>query len=224
MPYAGPEEEKFSGHCYVQDWAKLIIAANEYEKRLRLQGRNDAADMLLRAYGVFRDGLKLLAVKMAAWGTEELRKEEKSTRVRPDTMGDGGKRLEDYLVCEPIAVNMLPGTLGINDEEYLDNNVPWWITVEEGSTTRVGDRIFGLFFDAGWAGGTPPEPGLNQHPLFAPTPYDYGGGPGTIQNPIEARNFVVKAGPAIEAEWLARYQVLYAEFRDRLAIVAVTYR
>lgn len=181
--------------------------------------------MVLRAYKKFYERLLALGVAMSQWGTRELRHQEEYSRVRPDTLGEGGKRLGDYLFVEPLAPNILPGAIGINDEEQLDNNVPWWITNEIGNDTRVGEQIFGLFFEGNWGGGYVPDQDMSQeHPLFAPVPARGGGGPGTIEEPIPAKRFIQEATRNIKREWLSEYTPIKREFDAEIDIALVTYR
>jgi len=225
MPFGGAEWEKFSGHAWVVDWPDLIVATNALEIRLRRVGRVDAADMVIRAYARFVEQLKGLSAAMSARGTEILRKSEKDSRVRPDTFGGGGPRLGHYLYCEPLMPSVLPGAIGINDEEQLDNHVPWWITNEIGSDTQVGRQIFGLFFEGGGGGGYVPDQDMRQmHPLFSPAPARAGGGPGTIEEPIPAKGFIRSGAAEIKKEWLAAFVPLKDEFDTAIKIALVTYR
>jgi len=225
MAFAGAEWEKFSAHAWVIDWPDLVVATNALEIRLRRVGRQEAADMVIRAYARFVEQLKGLSATMSARGTEMLRKSERDSRVRPDTLGEGGKRLGHYLYAEPLMPSLLPGAIGINDEEQLDNNVPWWITNEIGSDVQVGRRIFGLFFEAGGGGGYVPDAEMRQeHPIFAPAPAGAGGGPGTIEEPIPAKGFIRSAAGDIKREWLAGFVPLKDEFDAAIKIALVTYR
>jgi hypothetical protein len=216
----------FSTHCWLIDWPELVVAINDEEVRLRNQGRTVAADMLLVAYREFTRGLELLAVDLAAWGTKRLKEMEKATRVRPDTDGNGGPRLGNYLRCEVLIPNIIPGTIGINDEAYLDAHVPWWITNEIGNSTNVGRQIWGLFYQgADPSTGEPPRPDLQRvHPLFEPAPWQAGGGFGVIAEPIPARHFIERAAAEIREKWLEGIQLLKLAMNDRLVIAAHTFR
>lgn len=213
----------FSSHCWVNDYPETVIAANEMEKRLRSQGRNDAADMVILAMARLKSELQELGTTMAKRGTEILREIEQQTRVRPDTHGGGGKRLENYLVCEVLVPSVLPGTIGINDEALLDANVRWWPTNEAGSSTQIGRSIFGLFY--GDAGDAPPsQDEFREHPLFTPAPYAAGGGPGTIEHGIPERRFVRRATQEIEREWLAAFEAIDLHLLDAIDAAAMTFR
>src|SRR5437764_2094682 len=133
-----------------------------------------------------------------------LKRYEKDTRVRPDTLGGGGPRLGDFLTCSPIPQDLGPGAVGINDEELLDNNVEWWITNEIGSTSLIGRKLFGVFYGGNAPPGPPDAAMSRQHALFAPGA-DADAGGGVITHGIPAREFVRQAVPRIEEEWLAGF-------------------
>lgn len=202
---------------FVRDWPEMLVAMNQLEIRLRSSGHTLAADRLLKAVGVLRVELTDLSVRAAAKATELLKESERRTRVRPDTQGAGGPRLGDSLVAEPIGGDLLPGSIGVNNEDLLDQNVPWWITNEEGSSANVGHTIFGTF--TGGAGDAPPDPTLTRaHALFQP-----GRGPasgrGVIKNPIPERRFVLKAIPQINAMWQAEARAIHTRFDNELTAV-----
>lgn len=191
---------RYAYYELVQEWPELAVAVNQLESRLRAAGHVAASDILVRSFAEFRRELVALGRKSAAFASEELRRTERKTRVRPDTQGQGGPRLESFLVAEPLNEGLIPGSIGVANEDVLDAHVPWWITNEIGSSARVGGRLFGLFY--GGEGDAPPDPtAFREHPLFAPTPARGGGGPGVIENPIPARRFIEKSIPAINAEW-----------------------
>jgi hypothetical protein len=205
---------------FVRNWPDVVVAANRYEVELRTTGRPDAADMLLMAYGRLRDDLQELARRMAIAGTEELRKMERATRVRPDTMGQGGPRLEDSLFAEVLPIqDIMPGSIGIANEDVLDGSVPWWITNEIGSTARVGGVLYGFFYDGDVA---PPDSSeFRVHPLFQPG-YSPVSGTGIIKNPIPARKFIEKAVAIIDREWHIGYAGATVRFENALARITAT--
>lgn len=212
MPSPGSFGERFVTVDFVRGIVNLQVAANEAEMRLRLAGREMAADALLLAMRKLREQLVAMEREVAAAATEILRKWERNTRVRPDTHGGGDKRLNDYLVAEPLGDPLLPGTVGIADLEFLDNNVPWWITNEEGSRKQLGRVIYGVFYDDNGF-SAPDRDQFREHPLFAPEPFGtFGAGIGTIKRPIPERRFVAKAVDEINALWLARFTAIRAEF------------
>lgn len=203
------------------EWPSFVIATNELEIRLRREGRPVAADMLLRAYGRFQDELKVLARNMAVFGTEELRKQERSSRVRPDTQGGGGPRLESFLATNVIEASLLPGSIGIANEDVLEANVPWWITNEIGSSARVGGRLFGTFYGQDSA-GPPDSTEFREHPLFEPGANGTLAGAGIIENPIPARHFVEKAVAIIHREWKIGFDSAKGRFDNQLTQVLAT--
>jgi hypothetical protein len=216
-------DTKFSAYTWVAQWPELVVAANELEGKLRSVGRPVAADMVLAAYGDFRDRLLLLGQDIAQMGTDTLKRLEHDTRVRPDTLGGGGPRLSQFLTCTPIPQDLGPGAVGINDEELLDDNVEWWITNEVGNTTLIGRKLFGVFYGGNAAPGPPDESMFRQHALFAPGPDDLAGG-AIITHGIPARRFVEKSVHQIEREWLAGFTVIRSEFDARIARALATLR
>lgn len=208
---------EFAYYEFVRDLPELTAATNQLEIRLRRQGHGLAADRLLKAFGDLIRGLERVAVNVSALATEILKESERKTRVRPDTLGQGGDRLGDHLIAEPAEAGILPGSVGVANETELDNNVPWWSTNEEGSSARVGGRIFGTF--TGGASDAPPTPGLyQQHALFEP-----GRGPnaglGIIKRPIPARRFILKAIPEIDRVWHREFTAVRSRFDNELTQV-----
>lgn len=209
--------ERFVTYEYVADWPELISAVYETEIRLRSSGRPVAADILLRAFGVLQRELLELGRQMAAFATAELERQEKKTRVRPDTEGGGGPRLGNHLKAEPIEQNIMPGAIGVADLDLLNSledeygNTGWWITNEIGSSGRVGGRLFGTFY--GSSSAAPPDSDLfREHPLFASGPNESLAGLGFISNPIPARHFIEKAQRVIAAEWRLRFEAVKGRF------------
>lgn len=196
--------DDFASYAVVSKLPELQVAADARETQLRAEGNIIGADKVLRAYGELRDGLIALGERMSIRGTEILRRHEEESRVRPDTLGAGGPRLEDFLECDPITV--IPGSLGIANETLLDQNVPWWVTNEVGNSKRVGQLLYGAFFDV--ADAAPPEAAQRGvHALFEPGPSE-SSGTGIIENPIPARYFVRSAVAEIQAEWHAGFDAL----------------
>ena len=66
MAVAASIETQFSSHTWVLEWPELVVAASELEAKLRRVGRPIAADMVLAAYGEFRDRLLLLGQDIAS--------------------------------------------------------------------------------------------------------------------------------------------------------------
>lgn len=214
---------EFAYYELVHDWPELVVAVHGLEKRLRIEGRPLAADILLRGIFELERDLKLLGREVAAFATEELRRQERKTRVRPDTHGGGGARLEDNLVARPLSESLIPGSIGVADEDLLDANVPWWITNEIGSSARVGGRLFGSFY--GDEDAAPPSRDLfRQHPLFEPGDFGAWGGEGIITHPIPARKFIAKAVPEIRSVWQARFREAKQRMSDEMTRALATYR
>lgn len=200
----------YASYAVVSKLPELQAAADAAETRLRAEGNSIGADKVLRAYIALRDGLIALGQRMSQRGTEILRRKEEESRVRPDSLGGGGPRLEDYLQVDPLPV--IPGSIGIADETLLDAHVPWWVTNEVGSSANVGRVLFGAFLNAGGGGETPPSSGeRRQHPLFDAGASENAGS-GVIKNPIPARYFVRDAVAEIQAEWHAGFSALVKDY------------
>lgn len=199
--------DDYAFFMYVADLPELLTATNALEIRLRAAGNTLGADRLLKAYGALRDGLIAMEVQISAEGTKILRSHEEKSRVRPDSLGGGGPRLEDYLHVDPLST-ALWGSIGIANETELDAEVPWWSTNEEGSSARIGGVLYGVF-EPGAAAPSPTS--FREHPLFQSQTGE-GAGSGVIKNPIPARRFVEHAIPEIEALWRDAFEALKRAF------------
>lgn len=202
--------DDYASYCVVTKFPELQIAADSLETSLRAEGRDAAADKVLRAYVALRDGLIALADRMAIRGSEILVRKEQETRVRPDTLGGGGPRLEDYLRCDPITA--VPGSLGVANETLLNAHVEWWVTNEIGNSTNVGRVLFGAFYGSGQPDAAPSASERGEHPLFQARGSGEFRGSGVIENPIPARYFVREAVREIDAEWSAGFQALVGDY------------
>lgn len=200
----------FASYCVVSKFPELQIAADVLESSLRAEGRIVAADKVLRAYIALRDDLLALAQRMAIRGTDILKEHERNSRVRPDTLGEGGPRLEDYLRCEPLPI--VPGSLGVADETLLNSHVPWWVTNEVGNSANVGRILYGAFFNPGGAEARPAGEERGEHALFQARGRGEFRGSGVIEHPIPARYFVRDAVHVIDAEWQAGFQAIVAAY------------
>lgn len=223
--------------AYSAVFATVGLAALE-EEGIKLAAVLDAdgafaqASMVRQAVITLLDKLKLIAREIAAVAQEEIVREEVEGRVRPDTGGDGGERLEDY-IGRSHPLDAVEGSVGVNYEPILYERVPWWWTNEEGYSGHVGRTVHGFFFDAGWTGASRPDPGqFREHPLFAPQgsqrdsnvygpDHDFqpaakgpkGTRPGMhIRNPIPERRFVQKGAQRAEGEWHRRVRAARAHF------------
>lgn len=188
--------DDFSQILYVRDLPELDALAYELAAVCEADGAPVQAQRIRSAYLTALRELSELGRKISAEATDKLIANEHSTRVRPDTGGDGGLRLGHYLVSDPLPD--LPGSVGINNETVLDTFVPWWVTNEVGSHALVGRKIYGHFYDAGFVNPSAPGDG-GPHPLFRMEK----GPRGIIKNPIPAREFVLKTTEEIDPLWHA---------------------
>lgn len=205
--------DDYAYYLYVNELPELLAATNALEARLRPTDPV-GADRVIRAYATLRDELIALGFSVSAKGTEILRDQERKSRVRPDTLGEGGPRLEDYLDCDPLSA-VLWGSVGIANETRLDENVEWWSTNEEGSTSRVGHVLYGVF----QPGEAVPDAGeFREHPIFEARPSGTFRASGVIRNPIPARRFVEHSIADIELVWLAGFDRIKQTFIDEVSI------
>jgi hypothetical protein len=209
--------DTYAYYLFAEELPELYGAINREAIVLRRAGHEALAARLLRAYDILVKDLEYLSNAIAGAGTVKLVERERSTRVRPDSLGDGGPRLEDYLQCDPLSE--LPGSVGIANEEVLDAGVPWWPTNEEGSSARVGGRIFGLFYGSGLSNSQAPDPGeFRQHSVFKATSVE-GAGPGIIEAPIPARRFIRDAIPEIEVRWKKGFEAAKGKLEEVITAV-----
>jgi hypothetical protein len=221
---AGFDFDAYSSFVYVADLDVLEQAAISLIEMYEADGTPNLANLIRQGYTRFLRELEGISRDIAKFAQKRIVEIEQDTRVRPDTEGDGGERMEDYLGhSDPIPG--LEGAVGINDERPLKQNVPWWWTNEEGYSGHIGREITGYFFDAGWDNPTAPDPGFmrhpagGEHPLFMPGKTAAalygdlgfsGGGMGprggkgrrmTIGRPIPARHFFDKGYEEAAAKW-----------------------
>lgn len=187
--------------------AKIEAEAVALAGVLEADGAHAQASQVRRAYLELLEDLRAVSVRVASLATDEIKNHEASSRVRPDTGGAGGPRLGDY-VGKSDPLTEVEGSVGINDEEPLYDNVSWWWTNEEGFSGHVGRTIVGLF-DPGHAGPNPAE--FRVHPLFTPM----AGGRGVIHNPIPPRWFVRDGARLAEARWHAEIRAAKNKFLAR---------
>lgn len=207
----------YAYYIYAKELPELYGAIAREAIVLRREGHALLADRLTKAYETLVKDLEYLSASVAGAGTLTLIDTERRTRVRPDSLGGGGPRLEDYLQCDPLAE--LPGSVGVANEEVLDAGVPWWSTNEIGSTARIGGHIFGLFYGSGFGSSSAPNPAeFRQHPIFEATTVS-GSGPGVIEAPIPARRFIRDAIPEIDAVWLRGFGAAKAKLEAALTSV-----
>lgn len=208
--------DNFAFYLFVSELADVRSRLYVMEQGYRAAGNVVAAQAIKVAFDKHLAGLETLSFEISAAGTDILREKERHSRVRPDTGGEGGPRLEDSLFCDPLT--QLPGSVGVANQSILGTNVPWWSTNEEGSSARVGSRLYG-FFDPG--GSIPSTALAGEHPLFTPTSAADGeGGWMTIHKPIPERRFVQRSIPEITALWKAGFEALKRELMAEVAAAA----
>lgn len=142
-----------------------------------------------------RDELDTIAATIANLARQEIVDAEQSSRVRPDTGGQGGARLEDTIgTSHPIPRSL--GSVGVNDEDELDKaGVGWWKTNEYGYGGHIGRTFIGAFE------GTRPDPSRSREHALLRIGKGPGTGKGTIRNPIPERRFVLAGGQVAETAW-----------------------
>lgn len=213
-------------------YARFLEAVAAAESRMLTdRGRTPAerqrdAEKIRRAFNQYERELKLLARDTARLAEREIKRLERTTRVRPDTAGEGGSRLNRG-IGKSRALPVIPGSVGINDDEWaMSHGVAWWWTNEWGYSGHIGRVVHGFFYDTGGSGRAAPgaQPSRSQ-PLFRPEGFQRapgyrqldssgaafhkrsykrpkGGRPGMlISNPIPARRFVREGALVAERRW-----------------------
>lgn len=218
---AGPDD--YSALLVTQHLADLEEQVTATVKVLEADGAVATASVIRKAYRRLIAELDVIAREIAQRAQQYIIEAESHSRLRPNPTGDVEPQLEDYLGrSAPLpAVN---GSVGINDESVLYNNVDWWWTQEEGYAGHVGRQVVGFFFESGFSNPAAPDPSrFREHPLFMPgraqrsayADLGFDGGAGsrggsgrrmTIENPIPARHFVRDGVQKAEAEWHVRVQ------------------
>jgi hypothetical protein len=216
----------------VRGFARLTEAVAAAESRILTDGgrtpqeRQRDGQRIRRAYTEYERSLTEIAKRISVIAEREIKAKERSSRVRPDTRGDGGPRLNKG-VGKSRAITAIPGTVGVNDHEWaVSHGVDWWWTNEVGYSGHIGRVVHGFFYDAGWSGRARPDPSRSrEHPLFRPEGFQRasgyrqldsggaalrkrarkrpkGGRPGMlIANPIPARHFVREGALTAERHW-----------------------
>jgi hypothetical protein len=202
------DPDAYSGILATFDLPELRDAVYQAAVLFEADLKPQLASRARRAFISLVQELDRIAVDIARLARHEIVQEEVQSRVRPDTGGGGGPRLEDFL-GESHPLPTLPGSVGINFEPVLEDNVPWWWTNEEGYDGLIGHEVRGFFFDSGFTAASAPNPDqFREHPLFRPG----GRGPKmTVQDPIPERRFVQRGYESATAAWHARV----AAARDR---------
>lgn len=209
--------DSYAFTCYVRDLPAIESEAKALEAKMRLEGRVAGAARVAAAASTLKRELLAMGVYVAEEGTRILREKERGSRLRPDTGGGGGERLEDHLVCDPIPSlgGIGWGSVGIANETELDADVEWWWTQESGYDGHVGRVLYGVFMPGE---AHPSAEEFRQHPLFEARGKGEDRGSGVIRNPIPARHFVQDAIPEIEAIWHARFATIKAAWEAELLV------
>lgn len=200
----------YAHYLFVNEQPEAAADVSALVVELDARGRTAASTRIARAWGEHMREMEALSLFVALEGTRILREKERGSRVRPDTLGQGGPRLEDSLRCGPLPSPPF-GSVGVADESLLNQDVPWWETNEEGSTANVG-RVLTGFFEPGEA--RPSSVESRQHPLFQPTRE---GGRGIIKNPIPARRFIEHSIPEVELLWRDGFRTSKARFNAAMS-------
>jgi hypothetical protein len=172
---------------------------------LDADGAPAQASLIRQAFLDLERELKFIAREIATRAEGYIRQAEVDSRVRGDTAGGGGARLQDFIGAS-APLPGVPGSVGVNDEQMLEQSpVFWWWTNEEGYSGFIGREIRGFF----QPGSSSPSPSrFREHPLFRPG----GSGKGVIHNPIPARRFVERGYEQAADEWHAQIRAAKSSF------------
>lgn len=206
--------DTFSRVLYISDWPELVQQADSLSSQLESRGFRPQAARVVKAFVRAREQLTDLAIRFSAQATDAMREVEKAERHRPDTGGGGGERLEDHILAEPL--NVIPGSVGLNNETQMDKNVRWWRALEEGTDALVGRVLYGHFYEADFVNPSAPNAAeAGKHPLFrSERPFQgEDRASGVIRNPIPERRMILHGIEAIEKHWHSQIALI----RDELA-------
>jgi hypothetical protein len=184
----------------VEGLGKLYTSTAALALDLQRKGYPTYAQLVNKALRSLEVDLRVVAHNISLAAQRAIVDAEESSRVRPDTHGEGGPRLQEYIGrSDPLPA--VPGSVGINNEEFLANSpVHWWWTQEEGYTGHKGREVKGFFHDPGFTNMSAPSPFKSgQHPLFTPT-----GGSGRtmhIEEAIVERRFVLRGSSDVADDW-----------------------
>lgn len=187
----------FSGYLINKDLIPLTRDVAELARTLVADGRRNQAQLVRGAYQRYVVELNRISQQIAQEAEQTIKDNEVSSQVRGH--GGQGPSLSDFIGrSEPLQGD--PGSVAINDEDWLDaNGVGWWWTNEEGFSGHIGRQIQGFFQPS----GTFPMAGGGSDPTFVPS---RAGGVGEIRNPIPARYFVRDAFQDVSPRWKARVE------------------
>lgn len=226
----------------MRGYARFLQAVAAAESRVRARGDDTAAKQIRAAYNQYERELHEIGRDIAKLAERHIKREERTSRVRPDTGGDGGPRLNPPL-GHSRAIRQLPGSVGVNDENVLRAaGVDWWWTNEFGYSGHIGRVVHGFFYDVGFKGRSRPGAAPSRsHPLFRPEGFQRGGGyrqlttageafhkrqkrqakgrrPGMlISEPIPDRRFVQRGYLLAEREWHKRVELARQRFLRAIA-------
>lgn len=177
-------------------YPELARAAITLHDKLIADGRPEEASRVRQALIRLRTDLLAVAKKTAVDARSSIKNAELSSRVRPDSGGNGGPRLGDF-IGESVGFDPVPGSVLINHEPTLrDNGVGWWWTNEQGYRGHLGRRFIGSFE------GTRPDPSrFREHAVLDMRKGAKNRAKGTIKKPIPERRFVRDGAHSAEARW-----------------------
>ena len=217
----------YSAQLRYHDLPGLAESVTRLAEVLTADGRPTQAGRVIARYQRFLRELDQISRDTANYAKKAILDAERQSRVRDDTGGHGGARLQDSLGhSHPLP--RLPGWVGVNDEEPLSKSVPWWWTNEEGYSGHIGRVVRGFFYDQGFTGRARPDPSrFREHPLFRaegpqgsgrrlrekkpPRKSRRGQRPGMlIKNPIPERRFVKQGLDQTRAYWTPKIKAAEA--------------
>lgn len=211
MPSQNPND--YSMIFTVVGFAALTKMAYDFERFLIADGTPNEAVLVMAALAKLESQLIAIADETAILAREAIQDYEVATRVRPDTGGGGGPRLNDFIGVS-ASLTAIPGSVGVNHEPTLeDNGVEWWWTNELGYAGHLGRRFIGAFE------GTRPDPNRRQEHALLTIGRGPGSGKGTIREPIPEREFVRKGGRHAEAIWHGKVRAAKAAFMAEVRAV-----
>lgn len=213
-----PDPNDYSAVLVMRGYAALKADVLRVTTKLDADGQLLASREIGAAFVELTEELHVIATETARTAHQAILDKEQESRVRPDTEGGGGPRMEDF-IGESTAFPEVPGTVLINDEALLEKNVPWWWTSEEGYSGFVGRKISGRFFDAGWTGASrPSQDAIREHPLFRGSMKPPGSNAkgAVIKNAIPQREFVLRGYREAEDTWHGAVRAARHRFDQRV--------
>lgn len=188
--------------------AGLMREAIKLEAILTRDGAVNQAQEVRQALSTLEAELQALAKDTAQIAQAAVKDWEYVSRVR-DTGLTGGKGLNDY-VGESEALGV-PGAVGINNEQVLDDqNMGWWRVNEFG--WHGAYEIRGWFFSSGGAPSRPDPGRFRLDPTFGASDAGFSG----IVTQQPAREFVKAGFEDAFAAWKPEHQRIKAKFMQRV--------